>query len=129
MTRQSMFMVFLHIFDQLVLGAVKCDLCPGLGFAEQVGNVAKVQLAEHAQREDLAVRLFEPVQGGVDAHGLFFVGQQLKNVVRRGELVRFLEGDGAPLAAELFCEGIFGDLAEPRFDAAVAAKCVDVQIR
>ena len=72
------------------------------GFAEQVGNVAKVQLAEHAQREDLAVRLFEPVQGGVDAHGLFFVGQQLKNVVRRGELVRFLEGDGAPLAAELF---------------------------
>lgn len=45
---------------------------------------------------------FEPVQGGVDAHGLFFVGQQLKNVVRRGELVRFLEGDGAPLAAELF---------------------------
>lgn len=78
MTRQSMFMVFLHIFDQLVLGAVKCDLCPGLGFAEQVGNVAKVQLAEHAQREDLAVRLFEPVQGGVDAQGLFFVGQQLK---------------------------------------------------
>ena len=69
-----------------------------------------------------AVRLFEPVQGGVDAHGLFFVGQQLKNVVRRGELVRFLEGDGAPLAAELFCEGIFGDLAEPRFDAAVAAR-------
>ena len=72
-----------------------------------------MQLAEHAQREDLAVRLFEPVQGGVDAHGLFFVGQQLKNVVRRGKLVRFLEGDGAPLAAELLREGVFRDLAEP----------------
>ena len=62
--------MFLHIFNQFVLGAVKCDLCPGLGFAEQVGNVAKVQLAEHAQREDLAVRLFEPVQGGVDAQSV-----------------------------------------------------------
>lgn len=78
MTRQSMFMVFLHIFNQLVLGAVECDLCPGLGFAEQRGDVTEVQLTEHAQCKDLTVRLLEPVQGSVNAHCLFAVGQQFK---------------------------------------------------